>query len=63
MEGAQDYVIDTGHGEVDDLIDGIETVDAEPAGGAVYDLSGRKYDALPNKSGIYIKNGKKVIVK
>lgn len=63
MEGAQYYVIDTGHGEVDDLIDGIETVDAEPAGGAVYDLSGRKYDALPNKSGIYIKNGKKVLVK
>lgn len=61
--GDTDYkVVYTGSSE-NDLIDGIETVDAEPAGGAVYDLSGRKYDALPNKSGIYIKNGKKVIVK
>jgi len=63
MDGAQYYVIDTGHGEVDDLIDGIETVDTEPACGAVYDLSGRKYDALPNKSGIYIRGGKKVVIK
>ena len=64
MEGLDYYVIYTGP-EVNDLIDGIDDIEDSKLKMAndVYDLSGRKYDALPNKSGIYIKNGKKVIVK
>ena len=31
--------------------------------GEVYDLQGRKLDGQPMKSGLYIKNGRKVVVK
>jgi hypothetical protein len=33
------------------------------ADGEVYDLSGRKMNTRSLKSGVYVKNGKKVIVK
>ena len=32
-------------------------------GGDYYDLSGRKLSSVPTKSGLYIKNGKKILVK
>ena len=35
----------------------------ENEAGAVYDLSGRKLDGVPTRKGIYIHNGKKVVVK
>ena len=31
--------------------------------GAWYDLSGRKLDGKPAQSGIYIKNGRKIVIK
>ena len=47
-----------------DEYNGIKTPSASPLGertGAVYDLSGRRLEQKPQK-GIYINNGKKVII-
>ena len=41
----------------------IEQVKAEASDGAWYDLSGRKVNPSSNVKGVYIHNGKKVIVK
>ena len=42
--------------------DGIQSVEGQPAYSALYDLSGRKLQQKPTK-GIYIQNGKKLLVK
>lgn len=46
---------------VDDGIDNINTT-THTATGAIYDLQGRKLDSVPAK-GIYIRDGKKIVVK
>ena len=43
---------------------GISVVSGSPANiGTIYDLNGRKLDKMPTKKGVYILNGKKVVVK
>ena len=42
---------------------GIQTTEASASEGAAYDLSGRQLNNEPNTHGIYINNGKKVMVK
>ena len=42
-------------------IDGVETQDVDDA--PYYDLQGRRYDSKPNVRGVYMHNGKKVVVK
>lgn len=43
---------------------GIISIDGQPVNGGVwYDLNGRKYDSKPSQKGVYILNGKKIIVK
>ena len=43
---------------------GIISIDGQPVNGGVwYDLNGRKYDSKPSQKGIYIIDGKKIIVK
>ena len=41
----------------------IETVEKEATEGAWYDMSGRKHATKPTQKGLYIRNGKKEIVK
>jgi hypothetical protein len=41
---------------------GVGSISAPALGGDIYDLSGRKLMTLPRK-GVYIQNGKKVLVK
>ncbi len=43
-------------------LSGIEGIEAEKGANVIYDLTGRKIDAI-NAAGIYIVNGKKVLVK
>ena len=47
---------------------GIQTIDngqltVDNETGAIYDLSGRRVSAKANKKGVYIVNGKKVVIK
>lgn len=45
---------------------GIEQIDAsslQPVGSVYYDLSGRRFSSRPTQKGIYIVNGKKVMIK
>ena len=43
---------------------GISVVSGSPANiGTIYDLNGRKLDKMPTKKGIYILNGRKVVVR
>ena len=43
---------------------GIDSIDRETlTNGAWYDLNGRKFDSMPTKRGVYIMNGRKVVVK
>ena len=56
-------VIYTGSSE-DDLIDGVSLTPAIAEGeGDWYSLDGSKLSGKPAKAGIYIQNGKKVVVK
>ena len=51
-------------GDLDDFYDGIGSIhESEPKNGEEnwYDLSGRMLGSKPNKHGLYIKNGKKVL--
>ena len=41
----------------------LRTENGEAAAAAWYTLDGRKLDKMPTKKGVYIKNGKKVIIK
>ena len=43
-------------------VTGINQVEANKADGGFYDLQGRRLNA-PNKSGIYIQNGRKIVIK
>ena len=50
----------------DDAVDGIESLTPDPSpmrGESWYDLSGRKLGSKPAKAGLYIHNGKKVVIK
>ena len=49
-------------GDLEDWEDGIEEVRAETEDGQWYDLSGRAV-TMPRQSGIYIRNGRKIIMK
>jgi hypothetical protein len=46
----------------DDNTTGIALPEAEVIDGEIYDLSGRRVASQPQK-GIYVKNGKKVVIK
>mgnify|MGYP007092203692 FL=1 len=53
---------------VEDAIDGIGTIDnrqliIDNQTDSWYDLSGRKLGSKPTKSGLYIMNGKKIVIK
>ena len=54
-------------GKDDDLITGVETIDHSPLtidhSGGWFDLSGRKLTGKPTKPGLYIRNGRKVVIK
>ena len=52
-------------GKDDDLITGVETIDHSPMNieHSWFDLSGRKFNSKPAAPGLYIMNGKKVMVK
>lgn len=60
-EGAQAPVANFSDGGVVNSIEAVEL--GVTADGEVYDLSGRKMNTRSLKSGVYVKNGKKVIVK
>ena len=51
----------------DDAVDGIETIDQSPLtidhSDSWFDLSGRKLGERPTKAGLYIMNGKKIVIK
>lgn len=53
------------NGKDDDRITGIESLTPafSEGEGTWFDLSGRKLDSKPTQAGLYIKNGKKVVVK
>ena len=60
--GAPRLVIRFGdNGEGTTAIDGINTDDSET--GEWYDLNGRKLQGKPTQKGVYIQNGKKVVIK
>ncbi len=42
---------------------GINEVSADKASTVWYDLMGRRYEQKPSAAGIYINNGKKVVIK
>jgi hypothetical protein len=42
---------------------GINSVDVEESADSWYDMNGRKLDEQPARKGVYIQNGKKVVVK
>lgn len=53
---------------VEDAVDGVETIDngqliIDNQTDSWYDLSGRKLGSKPTKSGLYIMNGKKIVIK
>ena len=52
-------------GKDDDLITGVETIDHSPLNieHSWFDLSGRKLTGKPAQPGLYINNGKKVVIK
>lgn len=60
--GASAFVINFGEGETT----GIQTIRMEngttPAEGT-YDLQGRRFQSQPTQKGVYIQNGKKVVIK
>ena len=59
---ARAFHLNFGDGEVQG-IEGL-TPDASPKGeGSIYTLNGVKLDKLPARKGVYIRNGKKVVVK
>ena len=41
----------------------VKQIELHQLSGSVYDLQGRRLDGLPTNKGIYIQNGKKVVVK
>ena len=47
----------------DDVISGINDVKALNDDGAWYDLQGHRYGERPTTAGLYIHNGKKIIIK
>jgi hypothetical protein len=55
------YVVDLGDGEAT-AITTTTAVDNDAAG-AYYDLSGRRIDGRPTEKGIYVRNGRKEVVK
>ena len=59
--------VNNSNARVINLIDeatGISVVSGSPANiGTIYDLNGRKLDKMPTKKGVYILNGRKVVVK
>ena len=55
-----DMLVNVKFGQED--LSGIEGIEAENGASVIYDLTGRKIDAI-NAAGIYIVNGKKVLVK
>ena len=59
--GAREFVIDFGDGE----ISGIQLIENTNRTNDtnVYDLQGRKLDGKPTQKGVYIVNGKKVVIK
>lgn len=59
LDKETDFSVKMYIGDIETKVEGISVRDA---GGTIYDLSGRKMDK-PQKSGIYIVNGKKVIMK
>jgi hypothetical protein len=47
-----------------DVVTGIvEVADEKPADGIWYDLNGRKLDGVPTQPGVYVVNGKKVVIR
>ena len=52
-------------GQDNDLITGVETIDHSPLNNehSWFDLSGRKLTGKPTQPGLYINNGKKVVIK
>ena len=44
------------------VVDGIHSISLDAASGSIYDLQGRKVEQ-PRRGGLYIQNGKKVVVK
>jgi hypothetical protein len=41
----------------------VKQIELHQLSGSVYDLQGRRLDGLPTNKGIYIQNGKKIVVK
>ena len=46
-----------------DGIEDVQMVDGKSVNGEWFDLSGKKLQGLPEKNGIYIRNGRKVVIK
>lgn len=67
VNAAKGFVLLSFFDEMEDIKPGIATairdVETEPEGGSFYTLDGRKLNGMPNKKGIYVKNGKKILIK
>lgn len=64
--GANMHIIITPWGESEDPVTGIDTSFDDSFGGSnavYYNLNGQKLEGMPTEGGIYIVNGKKVVVK
>jgi hypothetical protein len=53
------FILNLGDGETS----GITTTYFTNSDGAWFDLSGRKLDGKPSYAGVYINNGKKIVIK
>ena len=60
--GARAFMLDFGDGEATGII-AIDADEATPADDAIYTLDGRRIEGMPTVPGVYIVNGKKLIIK
>ena len=57
------FVLDFGDGDVATGLLEIGQFDNSQSDNSVYDLQGRRFESKPAQKGVYVKNGKKVIIK
>ena len=60
--GARAFMLDFGDGEATGII-AIYADEATPADDAIYTLDGRRIEGMPTVPGVYIVNGKKLVIK
>jgi hypothetical protein len=61
VQAASDFVLDFGDGSITGITS--ITADQRSTDGATYTLDGRKLNGKPTAKGVYIQNGRKVVIK